>query len=199
LILGGLYLLSYRTLNDHPPTMMVLAWLFGAGAIIVAVLQSPTAVRVLDNKIGAALGFLSFPIYLVHGPVLWSAASFIYVRYDHTLAAACVATIVLTLLFSWPLGIIDRLWVRCLNSVAPTPIRSKTLALRLVEGRRIRCGGRTAIPMNFSYPFEAAGWQANVTPGPAPFAACAIAAWHASRLGSGTLKTCPLGVEMIRT
>jgi len=117
LILGGLYLLSYRTLNDHPPTMMVLAWLFGAGAIIVAVLQSPTAERVLDNKAGAALGFLSFPIYLVHGPVIWSAASFIYVRYDHALAAACAATLVLTLLFSWPLGIIDRLWVSYLSGI----------------------------------------------------------------------------------
>ena len=110
----GLYLLSYWvTDGNDPSTVIVFAWAAGASFVIIAVLQSATAEKLLDNRVGKALGLLSFPIYLVHVPIIWSTGSWVYATGDHRGAAAVV--IVLTLIVAWPLAILDLIWVRFLN------------------------------------------------------------------------------------
>jgi peptidoglycan/LPS O-acetylase OafA/YrhL len=92
----------------------------GATAVIIAVLQSIVAERLLDNPLGALLGYLSFPIYVVHALIIFSASSMAYValaRISIVGAAwgAILCTLVLTFLISWPVGAVDAWWVRYLN------------------------------------------------------------------------------------
>jgi peptidoglycan/LPS O-acetylase OafA/YrhL len=101
--------------NHYQPTAILLAWAIGASCLIVAVLQSAVAERLFDNRIGAALGYLSFPVYLVHFPILWSAGSIINTATGSPVFAS-ICTVALTAIASWPLAFVDASWVRFLNS-----------------------------------------------------------------------------------
>lgn len=137
LLLAGLYLLGFQfpdrdysifallpVLHSGKPASEIYQYLIlsmGASAIILAILRSPTAEEIFGNKIGAFLGRLSFPIYLVHVLVICSASSFVYVRMFPLLGRAAiypaaVCTLSITLLVALPLAKIDVTWVRLLNS-----------------------------------------------------------------------------------
>lgn len=119
----GIFLLSYRAVSeDQQATLIILAWTIGASCLIVAVLKNPFAKWLLDNRIGATLGYLSFPVYLIHGPILWSIGSLIYVANDNAIMASAVV-ITLTLIVSWPLAAIDSRWVRFLNARVGLAVR----------------------------------------------------------------------------
>jgi hypothetical protein len=89
------------------------------------VLQSAVAERLLDNRIGAALGFLSLPVYLAHGPVIWSAARLLYAATGDPISAS-VCCVVLTAIVSWPLAVVDSAWVRLLNERVGVLLQSAT-------------------------------------------------------------------------
>jgi peptidoglycan/LPS O-acetylase OafA/YrhL len=111
----SLYVIDNRIVANHyQPNAILLAWAVGASCLIVAVLQSAVAERLLDNRIGAALGYLSFPAYLVHFPILWSAGSTINTATGNPVFAS-ICTIALTAIASWPLAFVDAAWVRFLN------------------------------------------------------------------------------------
>jgi peptidoglycan/LPS O-acetylase OafA/YrhL len=115
LIAVALFLLSYPPAAGDQPASIISAWAVGASLLIVGILQSHAAERLLDNRIGAALGFLSFPIYLTHVPVLAAAGTLIHaVTGNAVLAATC--TVAITGVVSWPLALVDARWVRFLNS-----------------------------------------------------------------------------------
>jgi peptidoglycan/LPS O-acetylase OafA/YrhL len=68
--------------------------------------------RVLNKKIGALLGRLSFPVYLIHVPVICSASSAAYVWMFGLLGRAAVypaalCTVVVTLAAALPLAKFD--------------------------------------------------------------------------------------------
>lgn len=46
-------------------------WGAGAGIIVVACIAMPQTRALLSGKLSAWLGRLSFPLYLMHGPVMW--------------------------------------------------------------------------------------------------------------------------------
>ena len=113
----------------------VFVYTLGAMCVIVAILQSQVAERILDNKFGALLGRLSFPIYLVHVPVILSASSAAYIGLlpiigSNAVWATGVCTVVLTFAISWPLARVDVMWVRFLNNL----IRNRSLVL--LSGRQ---------------------------------------------------------------
>jgi peptidoglycan/LPS O-acetylase OafA/YrhL len=98
----------------------------GATAIVVAVLQSAVAERLLDNKLGWFLGYISFPLYLVHGPIVWSAGSIAFVMSNNSLVITALVTLLLSLALSWPLAMMDKCWVSFLNArVLRLVVRSK--------------------------------------------------------------------------
>jgi peptidoglycan/LPS O-acetylase OafA/YrhL len=116
LLLGGFYLLSYRLQDggETPSNFLTFAWLAGASALVIAILQSQMADRILNNSIGMALGFLSFPIYLVHEPIIWSIGGAVQ-WFSNSAVAASMAVIAATLAISWPLGLLDRMWVHFIS------------------------------------------------------------------------------------
>jgi peptidoglycan/LPS O-acetylase OafA/YrhL len=144
LLVGGLYLLGFAFPDRHYTVFVIWGGLLnvvpeiailsiGATAVIVAILRSPTAEKILGGKFGAMMGRLSFPIYLVHVPVICSAASLTYVTMFPSLGRAAsypaaLCTITITLVIALPLAKLDVSWVRFLNarltvprSLAPLP------------------------------------------------------------------------------
>lgn len=67
LLTVAIFLLSYRALSEQDQ-LIIMAWSVGATCVVIAVLRSPVAERLLDNKAGAMLGYLSFPFTLCMAP-----------------------------------------------------------------------------------------------------------------------------------
>lgn len=100
---------------DWKSTQAIMFGTLGAGLIVIVILRSATASAALENRFGGILGYLSFPIYLVHVPIIWSAGSLAFLRWGSALPAIAV-TVALTLLVAWPLAALDRAWVRRLQA-----------------------------------------------------------------------------------
>ena len=134
LVFLGVYLLGFYLPDGHYAVFanflklaagngfvfQILLQTIGATCIIIAVLQSPIAERILDNRIGVILGRLSFPIYLVHVPIILSASSAVYLGLfpfigERSIWGAAASTLILTFAISWPLAWIDITWVQFLN------------------------------------------------------------------------------------
>jgi peptidoglycan/LPS O-acetylase OafA/YrhL len=141
LLLGGFFLFSYRLRDGETPSnFLTFAWLAGASTLVIAILQSRMADRILNNSIGMALGFLSFPIYLVHEPIIWSIGGAVQ-WFSNSVVAASMAVIAATLAISWPLGLLDRMWVRFISmntarlvDTPPGRRRAKANAIRSGNG-----------------------------------------------------------------
>ncbi|MBS0638813.1 MAG: acyltransferase [Proteobacteria bacterium] len=143
LVAGALYLFGYRpeaaiyrwigwgsTLTDT----VTLVWIATATGLIAAVSACTPFRRALSGPVGRWLGVMSFPIYLVHLPVLLSAGCATYLttlRFGTNLASAALAavTVLGTLLVAAVLTRLDRRWVRQLNRLADRVVA--TVAVRL--------------------------------------------------------------------
>jgi peptidoglycan/LPS O-acetylase OafA/YrhL len=106
------------------PTTGPLLHGIAAIAILVLVLFCDPIRRSLAGPIAALLGRLSFPVYLVHLPILLGLVSPIHAgmaaRLDNMVAApaAFVLFIALTLIAAYPLARLDEWWVRTLRDIA---------------------------------------------------------------------------------
>jgi peptidoglycan/LPS O-acetylase OafA/YrhL len=95
-----------------------------AVAILVLVLSCDPVRRSLAGPTAALMGRLSFPIYLVHLPILLGlvspAHSYMVARLDTAVAAsmAFLLLVTLTLAAAYPLARLDEWWVRKLRDMA---------------------------------------------------------------------------------
>ncbi|MDE2318244.1 MAG: acyltransferase [Rhodospirillales bacterium] len=133
----GLYFFSFtyeQNLLIHAPLKLLLSaryshyiWDAGAALIIIVLLGNPAVRRAFSHSWAVWLGLLSFPIYLLHGPILLSAGSVAFMDGVGTfgmvgaavMAAFC--SILLTLACALPLAWVDKIWTRLLSRVMKLP------------------------------------------------------------------------------
>jgi peptidoglycan/LPS O-acetylase OafA/YrhL len=145
-ILGGLaiYLFSFtyeQKLLIHAPIKAMLpvgdnshfVWDAGAALMILLLLGNPFLRRAFSKTWAVWLGLLSFPIYLLHGPMMLSAgaSSFngalgLMGKTESALIAAAIS-VMLTLLCALPLVWVDKSWTRLLGRMT-RPILKKPQA-----------------------------------------------------------------------
>ncbi len=97
--------------------------MYGAGAVfaLVAAESIPAVRKILSGTVARWLGRMSFPLYLLHIPVLCSAGSFAYLSVGggrDGAAAAALATLAITALAAWPLAVFDVWWTRQVGRAA---------------------------------------------------------------------------------
>jgi peptidoglycan/LPS O-acetylase OafA/YrhL len=136
-ILGilAIYLFSFtyeQKLLIHAPIKAVLpagdtshfVWDASAALMIMVLLGNPMLRRVFSKTWAVWLGLLSFPIYLLHGPIMLSAgassfngAMTVFGKTNSALVAAGIS-VVLTLICAVPLVWVDKTWTRVLGRMA---------------------------------------------------------------------------------
>ena len=122
LLLTGLFLGSYPTNADttntiynwlnltcvliHIPktSIFIFYHILGGSLIILALITSKTLKRILSNKLLIFLGKISFSMYLIHGIIIGSLSSYLFIRLFNHLSYNVAA--LSTILISIPLIII---------------------------------------------------------------------------------------------
>jgi peptidoglycan/LPS O-acetylase OafA/YrhL len=145
-ILGvvAIYLFSFtyeQKLLIHAPIKALLpagdtshfVWDASAALMILLLLGNPFLKRVFSKTWAVWLGLLSFPIYLLHGPIMLSAgaSSFngameVWGKTNSALMAATVS-VVLTLVCAVPLVWVDKGWTRVLGWVTGPMLRKRRI------------------------------------------------------------------------
>ncbi len=128
----------YGFLRPYIPGRMALPYLWDLGAMLViaAVLRCAALGRGLSGPAARWLGRLSFPIYLVHVPILCSLGAAVFIRASATLAPTgailltAAASLGATLLCAVPLALFDQWWVARLNGLAARLVRRPEAALQ---------------------------------------------------------------------
>jgi peptidoglycan/LPS O-acetylase OafA/YrhL len=153
----AIYLFSFtyeQKLLIHAPIKQMMPpgdtshfiWDAGAVLMILLLLGNPFLRRVFSGSWAVWLGVLSFPIYLLHGPIMLSvgATSFLnclsWLGEAESAVLAAAVSIALTLACALPLAWVDKAWTGMLGRVA-----------------RVFLGGRAEIPKVVPVPVPDAG------------------------------------------
>jgi peptidoglycan/LPS O-acetylase OafA/YrhL len=132
--LVAIYLFSFtyeqKLLIDAPIKAVMPAgdtshfvWDAGAVLMILLLLGNPVLRRVFSKTWAVWLGLLSFPIYLLHGPIMLSAGAAAFnnglqpLGQTGSVLAAVAVSVALTLACAVPLVWVDKAWTRVLNRV----------------------------------------------------------------------------------
>jgi peptidoglycan/LPS O-acetylase OafA/YrhL len=130
--IAGLYLFCFSAAENHsihaPIKAMLPAgetahfvWDASAALIILVLLGNPFLRHVFSKKWAVWLGILSFPLYLLHVPIMLSAGAVSFVSTVDALGTteavllAGAVTIALTLLCALPLAWVDKAWTGMLQ------------------------------------------------------------------------------------
>jgi peptidoglycan/LPS O-acetylase OafA/YrhL len=145
--LAGLYLFCFsagETHFIHAPIKAVLpageaahfVWDLSAALMIMVLLGNPLLRRLFSKNWAIWLGVLSFPIYLLHVPIMLSAGATVIVNAAGPLGMtaavvlAAAMTMMLTLVCALPLARVDRAWTGLLGRAANALINRRTRAPR---------------------------------------------------------------------
>jgi len=91
---------------------------------ISAALWAPKIRDILSKPFLTKLGHLSFPIYLIHTPIICSIGAWLYLVFCHrsivlAIVAACLTSLVLTFVMSIPLAAFDDRWLLVIRRISP--------------------------------------------------------------------------------
>jgi peptidoglycan/LPS O-acetylase OafA/YrhL len=142
MVAAAFWLLGYReTSPDHallamlyPGTMPATYAHAGAAGLLILALTGAAPLRMaLSGRWAVALGRLSFPLYLVHVPVICSAGAWTWLGLAGTGAAspaAVLVTVAASFALALPLAAFDRWWTRGLDRLSsrllPSPAQPGT-------------------------------------------------------------------------
>jgi peptidoglycan/LPS O-acetylase OafA/YrhL len=138
--LAGIYLFCFSAAENHmihAPIKAILpagetahfVWDVSAALIIMVLLGNPFLRHVFSKTWAIWLGLLSFPIYLLHVPIMLSAGAVIIVNavgpFGVTVAVllAAAMTMTLTLACALPLARLDQAWTGALGRIARVLVR----------------------------------------------------------------------------
>ncbi len=161
----AIYLFSFtyeQKLLIHAPIKALLpsgdtghfVWDASAALMIMVLLGNPLLRRVFSKTWAVWLGLLSFPIYLLHGPIMLSAgassfngAMTMLGKTNSALMAAAVS-VLLTLACAVPLVWVDKTWTRVLGRVTKPLLKRREAR----SGRRPEPAGagRPQTPINLA-------------------------------------------------
>ena len=100
-----------------------VAWLPISALMVLSVLSLPGLSRGPGAVFARWLGFVAFPMYVLHIPMMCSLGSFVLVRANAVMPEpqaallAALLTVAATVALAVPLGELDRLWVRCVGRI----------------------------------------------------------------------------------
>ena len=84
---------------------------------ILIIEATPPLRRLLSGRLSTWLGKLSFPLYLLHVPILCSAGCAVFLL-SGSKPAAMITTVVVTIVLAVPLAVFDTWWVRRTGALA---------------------------------------------------------------------------------
>jgi peptidoglycan/LPS O-acetylase OafA/YrhL len=121
----GLYA-PFGVLQDHSSWRYDRIWLHTIGGVllIIGLLGSDRAGRLLASTSGRLLGRLSFPVYLFHFPLLCSLSCWLFLTvrpampHKAALAVAALGTVPALLAVGYAFARVDELWLAQVNRVA---------------------------------------------------------------------------------
>jgi peptidoglycan/LPS O-acetylase OafA/YrhL len=121
----GLYA-PLNFLSSHSDWRYDQIWVHTAGGalLIVGLLGSERASRLLASATGRLLGRLSFPVYLFHFPLLCSLSCWLFLTtrqtlsHEAALAAAALGTVPALFALSYVFARVDEIWLAQVNRVA---------------------------------------------------------------------------------
>ncbi|HUW80622.1 MAG TPA: hypothetical protein VMV54_06990, partial [Acidocella sp.] len=136
----AIYLFSFtyeQKLLIHAPIKAMLpagdtshfVWDAGAALMIFLLLGNPFLKRLFSRSWAVWLGLLSFPIYLLHGPIMLSAGASSFLSGLSRLGVAgsammaALVSIALTLVCALPLVWVDRVWTGVLSRATKVFVR----------------------------------------------------------------------------
>jgi len=104
-----------------------------------AALWAPGIRDLLSRPLLRKLGHLSFPIYLIHTPIMCSIGAWLYLAlYRHgiplAIISACVVSLILTIILAIPLAAFDDRWLLIVRRITPF----KTI-WRILSGKKAYC------------------------------------------------------------
>jgi peptidoglycan/LPS O-acetylase OafA/YrhL len=144
LALAGLYLFCFSATEEramYAPLKTLLpqgelahfVWAASAALIIILLLGNPVARRFFSQGWASWLGLISFPIYLLHVPIMLSAGAMSITGMAQPLGmtgavlAAGFVTIALTLACALPLAWVDKVWTRALGRMTGVLTRRRAV------------------------------------------------------------------------
>jgi peptidoglycan/LPS O-acetylase OafA/YrhL len=110
-------------------------WDASAALIIMVLLGNPFLRHLFSKPWAKWLGLLSFPIYLLHVPIMLSAGAMSIMKavgpFGMTIAVALAAavTIFLTLACALPLAWVDKTWTRALGRIVNALLNRRATSL----------------------------------------------------------------------
>jgi peptidoglycan/LPS O-acetylase OafA/YrhL len=157
--MAGLYLFCFSAAENHfihAPIKAIMpagetahfVWDISAALIIMVLLGNPATSNFFSKNWAVRLGLLSFPLYLLHVPIMLSAGAVSFMSTVDTLGisgavlVAAAVTIALTLVFALPLAWMDKAWTgvlgRVMRHLLPPPARLVAAPEGLSPGARQR-------------------------------------------------------------
>lgn len=102
-----------------------IAWTLSSLCVMIVLLGNRTIAARMSGPVGAWMGTISFPLYLVHTIVILSLSSFVFSTFFRAGAAPAIvllstlgATLLASLALALPFVVLDRKWVSWLNHFA---------------------------------------------------------------------------------
>jgi peptidoglycan/LPS O-acetylase OafA/YrhL len=148
----AIYLFSFtyeQKLLIHAPLKAIMphgdtshfVWDGGAVLMILVLLGNPSLRRIFSKSWAVWLGLLSFPIYLLHGPIMLSAGAAAFngtvstLGHPASILAAAAISIALTLVCALPLVWIDKAWTKLLGRLTKPLLKKPANPVGWVELR----------------------------------------------------------------